>query len=153
MWSHYADSHKGFIAIFSREILEQASLDNSAKLIDVMYEGFPTIELNFNGSRIEIKDTQSLLTGKLPEWKSEQEVRIIKEHNFESYIPRLLKFKPTSLLGIILGSRMTVENARTLRQIISLNKDLNVYFYYAVKSEKRDQLLFNKINRIRKIKI
>jgi hypothetical protein len=27
MWSHYADSHKGFIAIFSREKLEQSSLD------------------------------------------------------------------------------------------------------------------------------
>jgi hypothetical protein len=153
MWSHYADSHKGFIAIFSREKLEQSSLDKSARLIDVTYEGFPTIELNFKGHTIEIEDTKSLLTGKLPEWASEQEVRIIKKHNFESYVPRLLKFNPNSFLGIILGSRMTMENARTIRQIISLNKDLNVYFYYAIKNEKRDQLLFNKINRIRKIKI
>ena len=153
MWSHYADSHKGFIAIFSREKLQQASLDKSAKLINVEYEGFPMIELLFKNKTIEIKDTKSLLTGKLPEWASEQEVRIIKKHNFESFIPRLLRFDPNCFLGVILGSRMTLDNARTIRQIISQNKDLSVEFYYANKNEKRDQLLFKKFNRIRKIKI
>lgn len=153
MWSHYADSHKGFIAIFNREELERTSLNNSAKLIDVTYEGFPSIELNFKNSKIEIKDTESLLTGKLPEWATEQEVRIIKKDKYESLIPRLLKFEPNSLLGIILGSRMTFENARTIGQIIRINKDLNVDSYYAFKNEDRNQLLFNKIKKIKKIKI
>jgi hypothetical protein len=153
MWSHYGNSHKGFIAIFSREKLEQACFEDSAKLIDVSYEGFPTIELLFEENKIDIKDTRFLLTGKLSEWASEQEVRIIKKHNFETFIPRLLKFSPSSFLGIVLGSRMSFEDARTIRHIISLNKGLNIDFYSAAKNEKRDQLVFNKIEDLRKVRI
>jgi hypothetical protein len=154
MWSHYADSHRGFVVIFDRNKLEIAVSNKNAKLIDVEYTGLPKVQVEYTNKAINIIDTKKLLISKLPEWESEKEVRIIKEHNFESIIPRLLDFKPDCVLGIIYGSRMPWENARTLMNIIEQyekgSDESWIDFYWSMKSNQRDALKFNKIKFDRK---
>ena len=115
MWSHYADSHKGFVIVFDREKLER-KIDYDTKLVDVSYNGFPEIEIDFFEDKITYGG-KKLLTSKLPEWLEEEETRFIRENDFESIIPRFLSFEKDCILGIILGSRLAYENAKTLIQI------------------------------------
>lgn len=156
MWSHYADSHKGFVIIFDRYKLETAAFNKNAKLIDVEYTGLPKVQVEYTNKTINIVDTKGLLISKLPEWESEKEVRIIKKHSFESIIPRLLDFKPDSVLGIIFGSRMPWESARTLMTIVEqYEKDRDeswIDFYWSIKNNQRDALKFKIIKFDRKIK-
>lgn len=148
MWSHYADSHKGFVIVFDRNKLESATLKDGAKLIDVDYSGLPTVKLRYDENSIKLEETRSLLISKLPEWEAEKEVRIIKRDHFESYIPRLMNYEPDSVMGIICGSRMLFEKVRTVRTLIDKifyhESNVDIQFFYATKSSTRDCLMFKK---------
>lgn len=142
MWSHYADSHKGFIIVFDRKKLER-EIDYETKLVDIAYSGFPEIEITFSENIINFSGKE-LLTSKLPEWQEEEEARFIKENDFESIIPRFLRFKKDCIKGIILGSRLPYENAKTLIQI-KRSSYANIFLLNSNKNRTRTSLEFEDI--------
>lgn len=143
MWSHYADSHKGFVIVFDREKLKR-KIDYDTKLVDVSYKGFPEIEIEFTEGKITFSG-KKLLTSKLPEWKEEEEIRFIRENDFESIIPRFLRFEQDSIFGIILGSRLTYEKAKTLIQI-KRSSFSEIIMFSSTKSKARNSLEFELLN-------
>lgn len=144
MWSHYADSHKGFVLVFDREKLQLKITDDITKLIDVKYGSLPTINLICKENNISIHEDKDLLISKLKDWVYEQEVRIIKKSTFRNDYQRLLNYDFDCISGIIYGQRMLVQNALTIRKIIN-EKEKDILFYRAKKSLKRDKIEFIEI--------
>lgn len=95
MWAHYADSHKGVCLKF--DILED--LDTFLVPVPVDYN---EQYINFNMLN---SDLLSVLRRKSPEWKYEDEYRIIKTDH-----QGLWEIKPESLVEIIFGCRTSEEN-------------------------------------------
>jgi hypothetical protein len=142
MWSHYADSHKGFVIIYDREKIEESIKNEYLKLVDVTYNGLPKLELDVNSKRIIFNDDKLLLTGKFNEWLSEEEVRLIKKVDIESPRDRFQKYPAETILGFIYGYRMTDENIRTIDQII-FSKELKIENYFAFKNNERNKMIIS----------
>ena len=70
MWAHYADSHTGFCAGYSRAQIEACS----DRLEKIVYKQNPT-EIDVNNMKIE--DVENLLFVKSEAWKYEEEWRAI----------------------------------------------------------------------------
>ncbi len=146
LWSHYADSHKGFVIIFDRNILASYITKRSTHLFDVEYTGLPKLEIEYdqNLKCLNFKDNSSLLRSKLNHWKSEKEVRILKHDGFENVNDRLILFPKESIKGIIWGFRMPYENWSTISSLIyDLKMDIKIINAY--KNDYRDKILFNYI--------
>ncbi len=146
MWSHYADSHKGFVIVFNREALtNQYDILNS--IIDVEYKGVPEIEVN--AKDLSIKDDKTLFKYKLPSWEKEDEVRIIKDYylkkGYENDLSRLMKFPIKSIVGVIYGSRISPENMLTIDHLLCHIGLENLESYYAKKSDNKDEIIFEDI--------
>jgi hypothetical protein len=141
MWSHYSDSHKGFIIIYDKKKIEESISNKNLKLIDVTYNGLPELKLDFNSKKIFFKDDRLLLTGKFNEWSSEEEVRLIKKVDIESSRDRIQEYPVDSILGIIYGCRMTDENIRTIDKIL-ISKEFKIEYYYAIMNNERNKMLF-----------
>jgi hypothetical protein len=154
MWSHYADSHKGFVIIFDREKLDSAITDFNSKLfdlpycktqlIDVEYGSLSIIDLVPVNDDILIRDDYNFLSRKLNDWKREKEVRIIMRKIFKNDSQRFLKFNFDCIEGIIYGQRMLPQNAFTISNIID-NKRKKIKFYSSQKNLKRNKIIFNEI--------
>lgn len=144
MWSHYADSHKGFIIIFDREMLESIIVDGATKIIDIEYTGLPEIFVEHQSNNFIIRDYGKMLTKKLSDWNNEDEVRIIMKHEYKYDFHRFLKFNRNCIKGIIYGSRINFENLITIDNILKdLHKDLK--FYVAKKNSARNKIIFGQI--------
>jgi len=144
MWSHYADSHKGFIIVFDRDILKATIQNKDAILIEVTYNGLPNVELTYTSNSIDFKNDASLLKSKLPEWSTEDEFRLIKKDDYVFDKDRRLEYRIKSILGILFGARMPDENIRTIDHIL-FAKDKSIEYYFARKNPKRDNIVFNSI--------
>ena len=144
MWSHYADSHKGFIIIFDREMLKSTIEDGATRIIDVEYTGLPEIFVEHQSNTLIVKDYGKMLTKKLHDWENENEVRIIMKHEYQYDFDRFLKFNRYCIKGIIYGSRISFENLITIDNIFKdLHNDLK--FYIAKKNSARNKIIFDKI--------
>ncbi len=77
MWSHYADSHKGFVIVFDRNAIDSSITDEMTSIKDVDYDGLPKVKLVIDNNKISITEDEFLLVKKLPIWEKEKEVRII----------------------------------------------------------------------------
>jgi hypothetical protein len=144
MWSHYADSHKGFIIIFDRELLKSTIEDGATKIIEVEYIGLPEIFVEHQSNTFIVRDYGKMLTKKLRDWKNEDEVRIIMEHEYRYDFDRFLKFNRDCIKGIIYGSRISFENLITIDNILKdLHNDLK--FYLAKKNSSRNKIIFDPI--------
>lgn len=144
MWSHYADSHKGFIIIFDREMLEDTIVDVATKIIDVDYTGLPEIFVEHQSNNFIIRDYGKMLTKKLSDWSNEDEVRIIMKHEYKYDFHRFLEFNRHCFKGIIYGSRINFENLITIDNTLKdLHKDLK--FYVAKKNSARNKIIFDQI--------
>lgn len=140
MWSHYADSHKGFIIIFDREILECTIVDGITKIIDVEYTGLPEIFIEHQSNNLIIKHYGKILTKKLSDWSMEDEVRVIREGEYKYDFHRFLKFDRQCFKGIIYGSRINIDNLTTIdRTLKDLHKELK--FYMAKKNQARNKII------------
>jgi len=143
MWSHYADSHNGFVLIFDRDLLaDQYEILNF--IIDVDYDTIPNVEVN--PEDLTIDNDNILLKNKLPEWSKEKEVRIIKKYwldkGYENEYSRLLEFPPESIIGVIYGLNMSIENLLTIDHLLLQLKSKEIKTYYAKKNHKRDKIIF-----------
>lgn len=163
MWSHYADSHKGFVIVFDKDKLdhfiskpEPELFDfikrergitiksiRKTRLVDIEYGILSAVELIKKDGIISIKDDKNLLTKKLPTWKTEHEVRIIKQDDFLDNCQRLLKFDLNCISGIILGQQILPENISTIKNLIIQN-NMDVSLYQAKKSQTRNKIIFEK---------
>lgn len=142
MWSHYADSHKGFVIIFDRLSLEP--LDEITKLEGVGYNGVARINLKWINNNFIIDNENTLLINKLKEWGKENEVRLFKNCNL--FNNRYLQFNDICLLGIIYGHRITKENLNTIDCILSNYSNINeMKFFVTEKDYKREKIIFKEI--------
>jgi hypothetical protein len=149
MWSHYADSHKGFVIVFDRLKLNNSIASQNVKILDVNYSGLPNVELSYNNKTLELASKQRILISKLPEWEQENEVRIIRHDDYDLVgYNRYLRFDEESVIGILHGERIELVNRLTIDNIIagwSENDKERVKFYKTLKNELRNKLIFEQI--------
>jgi hypothetical protein len=155
MWSYYADSHKGFIAVFDRKkLVEEIKYKKDFRLIDIAYNKLPEVELGIDNDKIYIINKQPLMTSKLPVWRPEKEVRLIQSYNFEHQNERRFMYPENSLLGVFFGSRMPVENILTIHRILSHNRSYGkLEFRYAYKNESRTAIILKNLKSIFSIRV
>lgn len=149
MWSHYADSHKGFVLIFDRSMVEATLISRNIKLVGVKYNGIPTIDLSFMNNQLSITNKNVVLVNKLRDWQDEQEVRLIKSEMINLEIDRLLRFDVECLIGIIYGNRIELNHVFTIDNILASwpKKWRNeLKFFSSHKNEKRDKIEFVEID-------
>lgn len=116
MWAHYADSHKGVCLKF--DILKD--LDTFLVPVPVDYNEH-YIEFNMLNS-----DLLSVLRRKSPDWKYEDEYRIIKTDH-----QGLWKIKPECLVEIIFGCRTSEEDKKEIKKLAASSGFTNVKFLEA----------------------
>lgn len=144
MWSHYADSHKGFILIFDRNKIAVENQPPHAQLIEVKYDSLARINLSFDKDKIIILNDEEILQNKLPEWSEEEEIRIIRKFTYNPEYQRLLEFPIESLLGVIYGEKIPHEHTRIIDKL--LKKDGRcLETYVTIKNSERNQLIFKPI--------
>lgn len=142
MWSHYADSHKGFVIIFDRNILEEGITNSVTKMVDVEYGELPAVQLLHDNNDVDILNDEFLLVKKLKEWKNEQEVRVIIEGSL-THQRRLLFFPKESIVAIIFGYRIEYQTSERRTIINLLSERLgDIMFYNSHKNEKRNNMIF-----------
>lgn len=120
MWSHYGDSHKGFVIEFRNDFID----DLSIKKVEYSKErGFLTFEdINEN-----IFD--GVFFKKSTEWMYEQEYRAVLPLNKCKKIINdniyLFKINKSSIKSITLGCAMDEEKKAIIRNIINNDHELN----------------------------
>lgn len=113
MWAHYADSHRGVCVKF--DILKD--LDSFLSPVQVKYD---THYMDFD---VLSGILLNVLRRKSPEWKYEDEYRIIKTDH-----QGLWKIKPDCLVEIIFGCRTSEEDKNEIKMIAATSGFTNVKF-------------------------
>jgi hypothetical protein len=145
LWSHYADSHKGFCIEFSAKLLSNFLVNSYLKLkktfiIDkVSYQDiYPTIHPSKH-SDYERMHLQFFTKSNF--WSYENEWRIILLEQKSNYIPIL----PEIIKNIYFGLLASEENIKTSIEILKLyNPEIGIY--KAVKKKEEFGLEFEIIN-------
>lgn len=131
MWSHYADSHKGFCIGYGKKSDNQLSEKTCHKVSYGKYSSFGLMELwkGFEQDNQDIKKKvfKAMVLAKDPNWQYEREWRVLYGQSNQLIQP---DFKITS---ITFGIRMPDYQKKLL---IKLLKDRNVSFYSA--QQKKD---------------
>lgn len=132
MWSHYANSHKGFCIEFKSEFLkaDKVTYQNTIPKLNII----DMLRLQFNlidGEEFGKNIWKSLRT-KLNEWEYEAEYRF-QASNSMGKIPAGRKFikvpyKPEFVESVIFGCRMPIE----IKKFIVKNMSSNMRFKQAV---------------------
>lgn len=130
MWSHYADSHRGVCLRF--DILKD--LDTFLVPVPVDYNE-QYIDFNVLNS-----DLLSVLRRKSPEWKYEDEYRIIKT-DYQG----LWEIKPDCLVEIIFGCRTSEEDKKEIRKLAASSGFTNVKYSEARMKEDSYGLVIREI--------
>lgn len=113
MWSHYADSHKGFCLEFSHD--ESEPFFGRAQPIKYS-DTFPIVQL-YDGARNE--EIYTALTTKSQHWAYEKEWRLIDaEEGFG-----LKEFPSKLLVGVIFGIRMSERYKQQIMAWCSARKE------------------------------
>jgi hypothetical protein len=123
MWSHYANSHKGFCVGFIKEELQESirplllSERKFLKLYDVVYQkSYPKI----NPLEITPEEYFSLpLTIKSNVWEYENEVRLI----FKDGADEMLKIEKELFQDITLGCRISEDHQAEILEIVNSEFD------------------------------
>ena len=120
MWSHYADSHKGFVIEFKENFIE------GAELKEVQYSNerdYLTYE------DIEESDFDKVFYKKSTEWKYEQEYRAVSPLDDASVVDdnglHLFAIKKCRVSSITFGCEMSEENKKFIIDLIKNDEDFN----------------------------
>jgi Protein of unknown function (DUF2971). len=136
MWSHYAEEHKGFVIGFDSEALffnqEKTPDDELRHLRKIDYRDKPPVINLMNANGAELFFVKSL------EWEYEAEWRmlmplsdsktVIEKQPFPIH---LFGFLPDSVKEVVLGTRMSEENKRAIRSIMSDSEFAHIKLYQA----------------------
>jgi len=144
MWSHYANSHKGFCVGFNKEELKKSirpllkTEGKLLKLYDVEYQkSYPKI----NPLKITPEEYFSLpLTIKSNVWGYENEVRLI----FKDGANETLKIEKELFQDITLGCRMSEDHQKEILEIVNSEFD-GLPVYNAKLSDDEFSLTFDKV--------
>ncbi len=120
MWSHYADSHKGFCI----KLLDDEKERFIARAQPISYsDDYPIVNPIQDDDVLRLE--KSLLT-KAKHWEYEKEWRIIDHEEG----PGIKKFPPHLLVGVIFGCRMREAHKAQIREWCT-NRQASVSFYQA----------------------
>jgi len=127
MWSHYADSHKGFVIEFESDFVEG---------IDIKHVNYSENRHVLTFEDIEENRFDSIFFRKSDEWSYEQEYRAVlpldKADKTDDNDVHLFKIKEEKMRGITFGASMLDENKLIIMDIIKKNsKYTNVKFNHA----------------------
>lgn len=108
MWSHYTNGHKGFCLVFQiKAFVFEPSPDNHL-LVKVDYNReYPNVPISVGP---EVGDLDMIFRTKSPDWKYEEEWRVV----WAGGARKSLVYPEGSLVGVILGCRMSMEHKRLL---------------------------------------
>ena len=130
MWSHYADAHCGCCLQFST----RHKLFNRARRV-YYPRSYPNVRF-LDCVDDHAKFVKTMLLTKSVLWKYEREWRVIGEE------PRLYKYSPDALTGIIFGFRMKPEYQDLIRRLVrKLNSPVCLYRAIPWKREFKMQIL------------
>jgi len=149
MWSHYADSHKGFCIEFDSEKIpvQKIIYKSSISPIDIL----PMIKLRFKiGEKNEYyekiniqfaQEIHQILHLKLEDWEHEDEYRIIlSDNNLKNdEIFYSKQYDKNDVNGIIFGCRMD----KNTKKYILDNTEFPNYYQALERKEKIDIVTFN----------
>lgn len=132
MWSHYADSHKGFCVGYERR---ENNLLGSDKCLPVNYGTFPELKLSEFFEALETRQEElarslfkMMVLSKDPNWRYEREWRIL----FDQY-DQLIKLD-VPVQSITFGLRMAEEHKDQVRNILMDRP--NIEYYQAFKARR-----------------
>lgn len=122
MWSHYSNSHKGVCLTFDMEKDEQ--------FFNIPYKvAYPATYPKMNPfTDSNGKEVQLILATKSQEWEYEKEIRVIKEKDVMKQYRGAIKFNPEALTEIKFGYKISVENVKILKDLIT-DKYPHIKFY------------------------
>lgn len=110
MWSHYADSHKGFCLEFD------TNYDPFTKMFPVTYsEDIPEIDANkiINNSDNNLETIKVNLLHKYIDWEYEKEWRVLHKEKTTSFC-----YKTNALTGVYFGTKIDLSDLEILATII-----------------------------------
>lgn len=124
MWSHYADSHRGFCLEFDADILKKAFYCSRVRY----RKQYPTFSEFVNSSLDEIAHTFVLT--KSNHWEYEKEVRLVINAQAEAggELRRVVEYPVEALTGIIFGCNMSDEGKeQIIKAVSSIGANVNLY--------------------------
>jgi hypothetical protein len=144
MWSHYANSHKGFCVGINKKELQESirplliTEDKFLKLYDVLYQkSYPQI----NPLKVSPEEYFALpLTIKSKVWEYEDEVRLI----FKDGANELLKVEKELFQDITLGCRISEDHQNEILEVVKTEFD-ELPVYKAKLSDDMFSLVFDRI--------
>lgn len=136
LWSHYADGHRGVVAIYAAPLLVHESEVARFSIIGVRYQRIPpkynTIreQLKYGDSgEYHFRFDQTVLGTKTSEWAYEKETRLISPQRGKNY------FNKKAFVGVICGHKMPKDVASEINyKVYESYPDANV-FYQELNSE------------------
>jgi len=136
MWSHYADSHKGFVIEFENGFVQGAT---------VKKVNYSEIRHCITFEDIEENNFGNIFFKKSSEWCYEQEYRSIlplnKAHEIDKDNVHLFKINKKKVKSITFGSRMSEENKETVMNIIKLDPEYSINQFIHAYLDKNDYIL------------
>lgn len=120
MWSHYSNSHRGFVVGFDTDSL---FTDIQCTILPVSYQKeYPSISpgLGTEEGPLEIYSIYGTKSGL---WEYEDEVRMIKMHAAK----KTVQYKPESLKEIILGCKISEKHRDEILDIARNFPNVKVY--------------------------
>jgi hypothetical protein len=120
MWSHYADSHRGFVIEFGKDFIEGVELRKVEYSNERDYLAFEDIQNN---------SFDNIFYKKSPEWIYEQEYRavlplkdakVVKDNLFH-----LFSINKESIKSITFGCAMSEDNKKIIMNMIKNDNDFN----------------------------
>ena len=128
MWSHYADSHRGFVVEFDKDFISEAELHKVKYSNERDFLTFEDIDNN---------DFHSVFYKKSEEWAYEQEYRAVLPLNKASEIKddkyHLFKFRKKSVSSITFGCAMSKNNKDIIIKMIENDSEYeSVKFNHAI---------------------
>jgi len=143
MWSHYTDSHRGFLLGFdsNHHFFKKQDTDDAeiGDLREVKYsQDRPIISLN------EIKVTTDLFEHKNIEWKYEQEMRLIRNLKNKSYVKEgqehkifLFDIPKECISSVIFGMECSPQLQGEIEDLINKDIDLKSVKLYKAEMDRK----------------
>lgn len=150
MWSHYADSHKGFVIEFNPQHSyfnqQRSPVDEFGYLRQVKYAERPSVALT-NLESLDVFFVKGMDWEREKEWRM---LRPLKDHTEildESIY--LFSFPPECITGVILGSQMLPQIKQDIQHFLEGESEYShVVIYHAVLDERRYKLRIVPANEI-----
>lgn len=153
MWAYYAENHKGFVIEFDQSHEFFVHLGGNSALRPVTYSvDRPRYAMGRLTPEQDLELSRQVMTTKGPQWRHEEEVRIVANLSDGKAIPGkrdpggfpifLFDLPPKSIRRVIFGLRMSDDNRREIRRILNEDRYSHVHIDAAELHDTRFDLEF-----------